>query len=305
MVNGSASDATARVVGGNGIEGSTSTTVTNFGTIAGTYGASVLFDDASCVLQVEAGCDFIGRALGGGGVLDLASGSAVVRGLGDGPVIVTGSMPRTVFSEFSTLEIAADARFSLAVPGTIANGAVHTLVDDGLFTVNDKLTISGTLAGTGTLAMKAGATIEIDSAAPSTLTSKFNGGDSVLALMNPSSFAATIRGLAVGDTIDLLGITATSATVAPKDRLVVYDGTTQVASLQLAGSYNGATFAVSADGKGGADVTLATPGAAPSPHAFISAMAGFGAAASGHSALDDFRAAREPHFLTSPRVAIA
>ncbi len=307
LINGSAADTTALVSGVGGVfaSASASATVTNFGTIVGTGGNALKFNDAKCTLNIEAGCAFVGGVFGHGGVLDLASGVGVVRGLGDGPVIVTGSMQRTVFRQFRTLEIAAGARFSLAVPGTVANGGFHTLVDNGLFTVNDELTISGTLSGTGTLAMAAGATIEIDSAAPSTLTTKFNGGYSVLALMSPSSFAATISGLVVGDTIDLLGITATSATVAPKDRLVVYDGTTQVASLQLAGSYNGATFDVSADGKGGTDVTLATPGAAPSPHAFISAMAGFGAAASVHSVLGDFRAAHEPHVLTSPRVAIA
>ena len=115
----------------------------------------------------------------------------------------------------------------------------------------------------------------MDTTTTSTLTASFNGAGATLALKAPTTFAATIAGFAVGDTVDLLKIAATGASVNANDQLVIVNGATTVAKLQLTGSYAGATFNIASDGAGGTRITLLTA-AMDSPHAFIGAMAGLG-----------------------------
>jgi hypothetical protein len=52
-----------------------------------------------------------------------------------------------------------------------------------------------------------------------------------------------------------------------------------LATLQLTGTYSGATFKVGTDGAGGTDITLLTTATTPSPVAFVAAMAGTGSGA--------------------------
>ncbi len=117
----------------------------------------------------------------------------------------------------------------------------------------------------------------------------FNGATATLALKSAAAFAATISGLAVTDTIDLMGRKATGASVNGSDQLVIVNGATTVAKLQLTGTYTGATFTIGSDGHGGTNVTLLTAASVPplagSSQAFIAAMAGLGGGASGSSAL--------------------
>ena len=139
------------------------------------------------------------------------------------------------------------------------------------------------LSGTGAMKIDANATLESDGGAASGLSLAFNGPSATLALKQAAAFAAKIGGFASGDTIDLLATTATGASVNGADQLVIVNGTTTVATLQLSGSYAGATFGVGSDGKGGTDITLST---APSPHLLTAAMAAMvpsaGVSAGGH-----------------------
>ena len=150
------------------------------------------------------------------------------------------------------------------------------------------LDLAGKLSGTGGLKIDAGATLEVDTTTTSTLTASFNGAGATLALKAPTTFAATIAGFAVGDTVDLLKIAATGASVNANDQLVIVNETTTVASLQLTGTYNGATFTIGSDKHGGTNITLLTAsmvpppaGASPAPstQAMVAAMAGLGAVA--------------------------
>jgi hypothetical protein len=146
------------------------------------------------------------------------------------------------------------------------------------------------ITGGGTMAVDSGAILEADSSAASTLSVIFDGAHGTLALGSPLTFAATINGFAPTDTIDLLGITATSAVLGAGDTLVITNGTKAVATLQLAGSFTGDTFNVASNGKGGTTIGIATPGTAidipgeripashdsnvlPTTHQFIAAMA--------------------------------
>lgn len=146
-----------------------------------------------------------------------------------------------------------------------------TTVDNGIVeAAAGVLDFTRGLSGAGAIKIDPGATLEADGGAVSGLSVTFNGAGATLALKQASAFAATISGLVSGDTIDLLGTTATGASVNGADQLVVVNGTTTVATLQLSGSYAGATFGVGSDGKGGTDITLST---APSPHLLTAAMA--------------------------------
>ena len=177
----------------------------------------------------------------------------------------------------------ASTKSSLKVAGTlIRSGATGTSVislatsDAGLIeAATGTLDFSNKLSGTGLLKIDAGATLEADSTMASTLKVAFNGAGATLALKKPTGVAATISGYGVGDTIDLLKIAATGASVNGSNQLVIVNGATTVAKLQLTGSYAGATFNIASDGAGGTRITLLTAAMA-SPHAFIGAMAGLG-----------------------------
>lgn len=134
------------------------------------------------------------------------------------------------------------------------------------------------ITGDGTLAVDAGATLEVDGSAAASLGMSFNGAGATLALGKPAKFAATITGFAAGDTIDLLATQATRAKLKSGDRLAIFNGADKVATLQLAGDYAAASFAVASDGAGGTNITVTTPGPG---HRLVAAMAGLGGAGGG------------------------
>jgi hypothetical protein len=203
----------------------------------------------------------------------------------------------------ATLSIGAGASFSIDGDWGIARGKslASSVVNSGLLikstgagtsvvdvSITDAGAIevaSGTLdfthavSGSGGLAIDAGATLELGFSASSSLTATFKGANGTLALGNPAQFAATIAGFDSTDTIQLVGRTATQATVQPGDKLVITDGGMAVATLQLSGNYAGDTFHVASDGSGGTLVTVTTHAAAS--HRFVAAMAGLGAGGAG------------------------
>jgi fibronectin-binding autotransporter adhesin len=176
--------------------------------------------------------------------------------------------------------------------GTITVGA-H-MFDRGVVEVaSGTLDFTSRLYGTGVMKIDAGATLEADAGAVSTLTVTFDGAAATLALKTPKTFAATLSGFAAGDIIDLLAIKATGASVNGGDQLVIVNGVRTVASLQLSGNYAGATFSTASDGHGGTSVTLTSGGPdLPSVAGMVSAMAAVaappGVATLGH----DLRAER-------------
>lgn len=159
---------------------------------------------------------------------------------------------------------------------------VAGLVEAGAGTLD----LAGALTGPGALMIDAGAALQLDSSVAGTLSVDFAGASATLALANPAGFAGVIAGLAASDTIDLLGRAATSASVNASDQLVIVNGSTTLATLQLTGNYSGATFQVGSDGQGGTSVTLLSAARHPppvaaaaiaGPQAFIAAMAAHGA----------------------------
>lgn len=191
--------------------------------------------------------------------------------------------------------------------GSLASGIDVKVIDAGrVVAASGMLTFTNTLAGTGVMLVRSGASLEALAAVGAGLRMAFKGGDANLSLGDPAEFAATIHGFAPTDTIDLLVPQATSATLGAGDTLVISNGATVVATLQLAGDYRGDTFNVASDGNGGTNLTVSTGAAvsASAGHQFIAAMAGFGAreAAAG-AAPGDLHAASSRPMLASPGMA--
>jgi len=164
--------------------------------------------------------------------------------------------------------------------GTGASVIAVKVTDTGTIeAASGTLDFTQAMSGTGSMSVDSGATLEADLTVAHSLSMTFNGGNGVLALKDPSKFAATINGFAPGETIDLLGKKATTATLGTGDTLVIKNGSSAVATLQLAGTYTGDTFNVASDGNGGTDVTVSTsaPIVPPAGHQFIAAMAAFDA----------------------------
>ena len=134
------------------------------------------------------------------------------------------------------------------------------VVNDGSVEAQtDLLEITGDLAGTGTDSIDADTTLQLDGAVTGGQTVTFAGSDGILAVEEPSVFAATISGFAAADLIDLFGITATAVSYQA-NVLTVLNGATTVASLNLAGNYAGNTdFEVSSDGVGGTRISIGPP----------------------------------------------
>jgi hypothetical protein len=150
--------------------------------------------------------------------------------------------------------------------------------------------------------------------AASALTATFNGAGAVLALGKAAKFAATIAGFTTGQAIDLLKTVATGATLNGSDQLVIVNGATTIATLQLTGTYAGDTFNVASDGHHGTNITISTgaaiaqrpAAAAVAPaHQFIAAMAGLGVGAAGaaHTTAETWRGPAT--MLAGPRINVA
>jgi hypothetical protein len=152
----------------------------------------------------------------------------------------------------------------------------------------------------------AGATLGFARAVEKTLTASFAGSDGTLALDAAAGFGATIAGFAAGDTIDLIDTAATGATVDHRDQLVITDGATTVATLQLSGSYSGDIFTAAPDGRGGTAITLGAAATEPPPvHAFVASMAGMTAGPAAAHASAGLPITVSHPTLVAPRAALA
>ena len=294
LTNGAAGHAPAVIQGYTGLYAyGANTTVTNFGTIAGLGGGvAVDFYGSSShdTLVVEAGCDFQGAVLGGGGTLDLASGSGTISSFGTAVLTVSGSMAATTFQGFDTVVVASGATFTdggavtLAVGQTVQSAGILTLggsgknsiVSSGLIetTGTGVLTLAGavinsgtlganggTLAATGAVTGKGvasinGGTLDMTSTFNQAVT--FAGATGVLELAQSQTYTANITGFSKtgGTSLDLgdIGFVSSSEATFSGAKtggvLTVTDGT-HTAHINLKGNYLGSTFIASSDGHGG------------------------------------------------------
>jgi len=199
---------------------------------------------------------------------------------------------------------------TIAVAGTYTVG----LAAGESFTVNNltigdatatlslsgKLKIDGALAlSAGALDLQNGADLVLGGAASGNPVTFVSGAAATLKLDVVASMAVHVSGFATGDTIDLAAFSATSDSYAG-GVLTLFKGTNQIGSLSIAGSFMGKIFALSSDGAGGIDITLATD-AAPviKAPATAAATAGTAKAITGVSLTDaDATAANETLTVT-------
>ncbi len=189
-----------------------------------------------------------------------AAGTITASGEGTMLYLETASGSMNDWSNAGTFDFGAGAQ--VYVTGPVGGGGAWSSrgllqVDPGA-TVHftGAATLGGVLSGGGVLALDRGAYLDVETAAGSALSVAFSGPGETLALGAPASFAAAIAGFAAMETIDLLGITATSATLKGGKTLVVSNGGTVIATLKLAESHAGDTFDVTADGRGGTAITI-------------------------------------------------
>ena len=173
------STASAVISGSVGLYATGPATITNFGTIRGTGGVSVQFKSSTDRLIEQAGSVLIGVAQGGGGVLELASATGVITGLGAQGTISGGES--MTFSGFGAYQI--DAGGSWTLSGANAIGAGKTLTNAGA--------IAGVVALTS-------ASARLIARAGSSITSTATGGGGTLEV---ASGSGTITGLGGTGTI--------------------------------------------------------------------------------------------------------
>jgi hypothetical protein len=222
------------------------------GTVSGLVVGGTL-DDLGTVHQT--GLVTIGDSSSNAATLSIASGDSY--DIGANVNIAIGASAASAIDDNGLLIKNGGTGISIVALGIVDNGQVEA--------ATGTLELSKAVTGSGTMTVEAGATLELGSSAAATLGLTFGGASATLALTNPASFAATIEGFAATDKIDLVNIAATAATLETGDRLLITDGATTVATLQLTGTYTGFTFDTVADGHGGTDITATAPGAPREP----------------------------------------
>jgi hypothetical protein len=167
---------------------------------------------------------------------------------------------------------------TLAGSAALAAGAM--LTGDGVVTGavqnsgaivadNGRLKIEGAVSGAGAITIDSLAQLEFGDAVSAGQTIAFTAGaNEALKLDRAQRMAGEITGFAAHDVIDIKNLVVTSDSYSG-GVLSLFDGTTQLASLAIAGNYTGQVFALSSDGLGGTNIRLAkdsTPSiAAPGP----------------------------------------
>ena len=191
------------------------------------------------------------------GSLTLAGGLALKSGkvLFDNGGVLTGS---------ASLGAAATLTGYGRVTGAVSDVGVITAT-------GGRLTIGGALSGTGGVTIAAGASLELGAAAAGPAITFSSGGGSTLKLDAPTSVSDKISGFAGGDVIDLAGVTVTSDQYA-SGVLTLFNGSKTLGSLAISGTYAKHIFALSGDGAGGTDLTLAADVATLAAPATLSAV---------------------------------
>ncbi len=166
---------------------------------------------------------------------------------GDVGIASAGSAASTL-TNTGLLEKTATTGRSLIAAAVVNSGTINA--------ASGTLALTGSVAGTGTMLIGTGTTLELGANIAVSQSVSYTAATGTLLLDVPASASETVYNMVVGDVIDVAGVTATKATVNASDQLVIANGATTVATVQLSGSYLNDTFTVASDGHGGEDVTL-------------------------------------------------
>ncbi len=146
VVNGNSATPNATISGVIGVYvGPTgAATITNYGSIQGTGGVALQFTSARDLLIVEGGSKFLGAVQGGGGTLELASGTGTITGLG-ATTTISGGVAMTC-SGFG-LTLFEGGSWTLAGTNTGFKGGVALMASPALLALSGTMTNQGTLVG--------------------------------------------------------------------------------------------------------------------------------------------------------------
>ncbi len=184
-------------------------------------------------LQIDAGHDYATTntlTVDAKGHLDLAAGTLAATGL-----VNAG----TIFGN-----------------GTIASGLTNT----GRIEANGgKLTVAGSIGGAGSIVIDGGASFELGTTTSEAIV--FGGAAATLILDKPAAYTGTLTSFAAGDTIDLVGTLASSATITG-GRLVASLTSGGTLSFSETAAAAPARLVTTSDGHGGTDITLFNEAAA-------------------------------------------
>jgi hypothetical protein len=247
VTNGDTSDAVALIEGvvyGVAISAGAAATVVNYGTIEGGTD-SVKFGAATDLLVIEGGSTLVGTAAGGGGTLKLAGGG------GAGTLSGLGSH----YAGFSEYLVGAGGTWTLTGSNAIASGA--TLAVNGSLGVEGRLVVDGSLTLAGTIGLADHGKLDLVTGVAGG-TVDFADATGELQLADPDGVTLNLSGFAIGDRIDLTGVTYDAGLMSvtyASGQLDVYDSSTLVADVQLSG-LSGDLLTTSGDGAGGTDISI-------------------------------------------------
>jgi hypothetical protein len=188
--------------------------------------------------------DFNGGTFTIGGNAQIASNAdGALAGLDVGAgttVVLDGTLSATAVGGMFTLS-------------GIASGPSKSVFDNnGLIVIGNADTLSVMSAidgGTGTIDVGTGGFADVWAGIAVSQSFVFTDDTGTLKLHQPGSFAASITGFTIGDTIDLAGVTADGASWLG-GLLTISNLGTNVATLNLSGDYSAATFNVASDTSG-------------------------------------------------------
>jgi hypothetical protein len=264
------------ITGAPGVVASTTDqTVVNGGIIIGTGGTAVLLAGGDDRLVVDPGAAFQGQVNGGGGqsVLELAGVSGASQQsdalLGraapsEGTLAGIGSS----VVNFATLYVAVGAAWEAS-----GNASGYDFINDGTIIVANDIVASGETLVFGALSENAGdsGVIQLGGDGRAEFSGSVEAGQTVtfgsagtLKIDDPAGFAGAITGFSAGDTIDLAGIVANTATLAG-GVLTLGNGIATVARLALSTPIVQPVFSFASDGSGGTAITVAAATPPPAP----------------------------------------
>jgi hypothetical protein len=157
---------------------------------------------------------------------------------------------------------------------TVATGATATITvnsgsNNGMISVGGRLSLGGTLGGSGAIIINDAGTLELTAGTLSEAVSFASGGVGTLQLDGRHLFTGTLSGLAIGDTIDFAKADVTTASIAGNTLTVTFaDNSTE--NIALAGPLPAGDFLqTQIDGAGGSELVVA-PGATTAPTVQVS-----------------------------------
>jgi hypothetical protein len=208
--------------------------------------------------------------------LTLGAGESITNKAGNSYTLTAGTAPGANPPHRAQITVNGNAGDTFSNAGSIvANGSGSvtvdvafvnsgtTLISAGSMTFMGAATNNGTIdaaggaalfgtavAGTGTLAVYATGTLSLLAGAGTGQTVDFLAGTGLVDLTAPLDFAGTVAGFGGSDVIDLIATPETGFSYAG-NVLTVTNGSTEVAAIKFAGTYQQSDFSLGSDGNGG------------------------------------------------------